>query len=261
MYKDLITFDPQTGGFLDSSVISGLSSDIGYAEENQYSHDRRFPMQKEEFAKQKFIDSEVAEEAAMFLPRVQTTRYAYEGTHWHLLHVTPISPIGLSASPSQVAYEPAKFVLEARATTLPGPVVNEDPWKEVVWELTRKAIGVEWTRRAYKARIQALRHLTEEEDYCLKPSSEKDFWSFFEMNPFVRQGNLVLLENGNLRAIWKDGRGTQIGLQFLGSGTIQFVIFKVRTEGKPVSRVYGRDDFEGIKCQIQAFELHPMMSS
>ena len=265
MLKNLITPDPQTGGFVDSPVISGLHSEISYAEENQRVCDHKFPMQKEEFEKQKFIDSEVSEEAWVLLPGVETTSYGHERKNRPLFYVNPTAPIKpltrSALKPSPAAYAKTSVFFEARATTLSNTLFYEDPREEAVWELAHKVLSVEWTRRAYEMRILRLRQLTEEEDYCLNPSSEKDFWAFFELNPFVRQGNLVLLENGNLRAVWKDGRGTQIGLQFLGGGTVQFVIFKVRTQGRLVSRVYGRDDFEGIKCQIQAFELHPMMSS
>ena len=249
MHKDLITLDPQTSGVVDPYDISVLTSATGQAEGNWHLPDQNFPMQEEEFERQNFIDLEVAEEAAVFRPDVRRAWYAPAEKQRYLHHLNPN------------AYEPVNFLPEAESTTLLDPVLYVDPRKAVVSELSRKVLTVECTRRDYKVRIEELRQLTEAEDYCLNPSSERDFWSFFELNPFVRQGNLVLLENGNLRAIWKDGRGTQIGLQFLGERTIQFVIFKVRTKGRQVSRAYGRDGFEGIKCQIQTFELHQMMSS
>ena len=35
-------------------------------------------------------------------------------------------------------------------------------------------------------------------------------------------------ENGNLRALWKDSAGQQVGLQFRGDGWVQYVVF-IRT--------------------------------
>ncbi len=69
----------------------------------------------------------------------------------------------------------------------------------------------------------------------------------------------MLMDNGNLRTIWKDGHGTQFGVQFLGDGLAQYVIFKRRMPTRPVSRVTGRDTFEGLKKQIDAFDLHSLI--
>ena len=69
------------------------------------------------------------------------------------------------------------------------------------------------------------------------------------------------MDNGNLRAIWKDEQGTRLGLQFLGDGMVQFVIFKRRKQGQPISRVSGRDSLEGLKWVIVTYELHSLLST
>ena len=97
--------------------------------------------------------------------------------------------------------------------------------------------------------------------YVLSTTSEIDFWEFVRSAPNVRRGNLVLMDNGNLRAIWKDNQGTRIGLQFLGDGLVQFVIFKRRKQGQPISRVSGRDSLEGLRRQIVAFELDSLLNA
>ena len=67
------------------------------------------------------------------------------------------------------------------------------------------------------------------------------------------------MDNGNLRAIWKDEHGARLGLQFLGGRMVQYVIFKRRKKEQPVSRVTGRDSLEGFERQIHAFELHSLL--
>ena len=69
------------------------------------------------------------------------------------------------------------------------------------------------------------------------------------------------MDNGNLRAVWKDSdkQGTRLGLQFLGGGMVQFVIFKQRGVTRPISRLAGRDTFAGLKRQIEAFELDSLL--
>ncbi len=113
--------------------------------------------------------------------------------------------------------------------------------------------------QAYSVRISTLRHTAAQDGYFLSPASEFDFWCFIGPSPRLRKGNLVLMDNGNLRAVWKDDQKTRFGLQFLGGGMVQYVIFKQREATRPVSRVAGRDTFEGVKQQIRAFELHSLL--
>ena len=69
----------------------------------------------------------------------------------------------------------------------------------------------------------------------------------------------MLIDNGNLRAVWKGENGTHIGLQFLGSHAVQYVIFKWRAAAETISRVAGRDSFDGVKRQIKAFDLRSLI--
>ena len=112
---------------------------------------------------------------------------------------------------------------------------------------------------AYTSRLELLRDEAAYDGYVLNLASEIDFKQFVREAPKIRDGNLVLMDNGNLRAIWKDERGARLGLQFLGGRMVQYVIFKRRQKEQPVSRVAGRDSFEGLERQINAFELHSLL--
>ena len=113
--------------------------------------------------------------------------------------------------------------------------------------------------RAYKARIEELREFAAEDGFQAKSESLIDFWKFIRSEQRIRRGNLVLIDNGNLRAVWKDNQGTYLGLQFLGGEMVQYVIFKQRGTTKPISRVAGRDNFDGLKRQIGAFDLDSLL--
>ncbi len=108
-------------------------------------------------------------------------------------------------------------------------------------------------------RISDLRHIAANDGYALNLTSEADFQSFIELDPRLRKGNLVSMDNGNLRAVWKDDQKTHLGLQFLGRRMMQYVIFKQREPTQPISRVTGRDTFEGVRKQIKAFELYTLL--
>ena len=107
----------------------------------------------------------------------------------------------------------------------------------------------------YEGRINTLKEQAELEGYSLSETSETAFWNFLKKKPFMRRGRLVLLENGNLRAVWHDGNDAHIGLQFFDDRLIQYVIFARRGPDAPVSRVAGRDTIGGIMRQIDAFDL------
>ena len=111
----------------------------------------------------------------------------------------------------------------------------------------------------YRRRLAYLRDEAAKEGYELNPASEADFRQFVGSAPNMRKANLVLMGNGNLRAIWKDNQSTRIGLQFLGGKLVQYVIFKRRNHALPVSRVVGRDSLEGLERQFEAFDLHSLL--
>lgn len=113
--------------------------------------------------------------------------------------------------------------------------------------------------QAYSVRVSELRHISENDGYSLSLISESDFWLFVGLETRLRKGNLVLMDNGNLRAVWKDNEGNRVGLQFLGEGMVQYVIFKRRESTKPISRVSGRDTLTGLRAIFKAFELDSML--
>ena len=78
---------------------------------------------------------------------------------------------------------------------------------------------------------------------------------FVSQYPSMVRGRVVLMENGNFRATWKGDRDSHLGLQFLPDGSIQYVIFTRRLDSDTISRVYGRDTADGIRRQIEAFDL------
>ena len=115
------------------------------------------------------------------------------------------------------------------------------------------------TVSSYDSRINVLREQAASDGYCINHESEAGFLEYFRSNPLIRRGRLVLLENGNLRAVWKGDYEAHVGLQFLGEQMIQYVIFKRRRPALPVSRVTGIDNVSGVRKQIRAFDLEDLV--
>ena len=112
---------------------------------------------------------------------------------------------------------------------------------------------------SYTSRMKLLQDEAAHDVYVLNLASEIDFKQFVRAASNIRKCNLVLMDNGNLRAIWKDEQGARLGLQFLGGRMVQYVIFKRRQKEQSISRVTGRDSLEGLERQISAFELHSLL--
>ena len=55
----------------------------------------------------------------------------------------------------------------------------------------------------YLLRIEVLRSDAEDYGFVLNEASEKDFWQYIRSVPFAQKAGLVLVDNGNLRAVWK----------------------------------------------------------
>ncbi|MCY4127771.1 MAG: hypothetical protein OXG15_00885 [Gammaproteobacteria bacterium] len=111
----------------------------------------------------------------------------------------------------------------------------------------------------YESRLAYLRDEAEDDDCVINPHSETDFRHFIESRPRLRKGDLVLMDNGNLRAIWESYDGAQLGLQFLGGGSVQFVVFTQRPSGNQISRVTGRDSMTGLEQLIRALDVQSLL--
>ena len=112
----------------------------------------------------------------------------------------------------------------------------------------------------YSARIDVLRSYGEFEEITVEAASERDFWYFVKSKSFTRKAQLVLMDSGNLRAVWKSPDGTHLGLQFLGRQRAEYVIFKCRPATSDVSRVAGVDTLDGVARQIDAFDLASLVN-
>jgi len=101
-------------------------------------------------------------------------------------------------------------------------------------------------------RIQFLAVEAEIDKVPFSVASCDDFISFLvEANPKVRP-SLFLNDNGNLRALWRNNAREQIGLQFLGGGNIEFVIFKRRPGADKLASAAGTDTKPNIMAHIKA---------
>jgi len=126
-------------------------------------------------------------------------------------------------------------------------------------QVTSDDVRIRFLFPKYVQRITEIQQLAKDERLTVNQDSESDFWQFVDLDRRMGEGDIVLMDNGNLRLVWNDQKGSHLGLQFLGNQQVQYVIFKQRKPGKPISRVMGRDTFEGVREQIKSFELKSLL--
>lgn len=104
-------------------------------------------------------------------------------------------------------------------------------------------------------RIAALRIIADEEGLPWSDVSLRALRRFLRAYPTTQRPLLTLLDSGNLRALWKDNQGQQVGLQFREPEEIQFVLFAKRPGSVAMTRTAGRDTFDALPKQIAAHGL------
>ena len=147
-------------------------------------------------------------------------------------------------------------VFHTSKVTLTGNIAfGEDPWDRFNGEIAQRWDQAHARHQAYRDRIEDLRSDATLDGITLSDASERDFWSFVRSVPFAPRAGLVVVDNGDLRAVWKGQESTRVGLQFLGGRSIEYVILKRRPGSSRASQVAGRDTFDGVKEQLRAFDL------
>ena len=115
---------------------------------------------------------------------------------------------------------------------------------------------------AYVDRIKELRvYAADDEDIeTVNEDSIRDFWTFMGDMESAREAGLVLEDNGNLRAVWRDEAGHNVGLEFLGGGLILYVMFKPFTDGRKTVREADIASFEAVADRLRELGLLSFVS-
>ena len=108
-------------------------------------------------------------------------------------------------------------------------------------------------RAAYASRLDRLRSFSEEDGIEFSAVSEHDFLDFACSEPQTKLASFVLLDNGNLRAVWRSGE-QEVGVQFYGGGSVQYLISRESDDGK-IAYSAQRGTFGDLLAAIEAAGL------
>lgn len=116
-------------------------------------------------------------------------------------------------------------------------------------------------RQAVEARIDRLKNFATEEGIEISAASERDLCAFLDSVALSRCPYIALLDNGNFRAVWRNADLEQAGLQFLGDGEMQYVLFALRPPSRIMARAAGRDVLTHIERGIESYDLSRLMAT
>ena len=140
----------------------------------------------------------------------------------------------IPAPPIEVQAEPLDPAEPSATDFLPRPQVIEDN---------------------YRARIDYLRAIAEDEDIFFSSDSCRDFWLFISSYCPSPQAGLILTDDGNLVAIWRDAKGSNVEVEFLGNEQGKLIVFKDPNNPLRVLPEITNDTLASIGQQIGEFSF------
>lgn len=114
-------------------------------------------------------------------------------------------------------------------------------------------------RSEWVQRVSDLRQMAAEEDIEVSDYSISSAEKFIDSLPSVSMPSTFLLDNGNIRLVWVNETGEQIGLQFRSSTEVQYVLLKVR-DGMSVHSM-GVDVLGSVTQIIRSLGLFHVMAN
>ena len=107
----------------------------------------------------------------------------------------------------------------------------------------------------YEQRIDQLKVIGEEEDIFVSTKSCEDFWIFIRNYCSSPQAGLILTDEGNLVAIWREANGSTVEVEFWGAGQCRLIIFKDPAAPLRVLPEISRDTLANIGEKLGAFSF------
>jgi hypothetical protein len=168
-----------------------------------------------------------------------------------------------AAAFTPMIFEPADHRGIAAASTPPAPALVHNSGTPVLDEVFQSPLGKYLAESAVhrqvkhrievqiEDRLRELRIDAHVDEEAFSEESVRDLRQFVKSIGITKRPGIFLLDNGNVRALWRDADGQQVGLQFLGDEKAQFVIFSLRDNPRMMARIAGIDSVVGTRARIE----------
>ena len=114
--------------------------------------------------------------------------------------------------------------------------------------------------KSYERRIETLLGYASEEGISARDESKKDFNLFVDTTIPTDKAMLIIMDNGNLRATWREDR-SRLSLEFIGDRLVDYVVFiPADPDGRPFERA-GECSFDEIRAFTKLWGLWNIVAS
>ena len=114
--------------------------------------------------------------------------------------------------------------------------------------------------KSYARRIDTLLGYASEEGIGSRDESKKDFDFFVDTTIPTDKAMLIIMDNGNLRATWREDR-SRLSLEFMGDRLVDYVVFIPEgSSGQPFERS-GECSFDEIRAFTKLWGRWGMVAS
>lgn len=114
-------------------------------------------------------------------------------------------------------------------------------------------------RKSYEERIREICGYAREDGDRMCTESHRDFWDFVNASPEIRQASLVLCAEGTIRASWWNADGLRFGLEFLGSGLVEYVVVRKSLPAGQISTEGGEETLDKMRQRIRTPEISALL--
>ena len=118
----------------------------------------------------------------------------------------------------------------------------------------------EGNSRSYERRIETLLGHASEEGIGAHDESRKDFNLFVDTVIPTAKAMLIIMDNGNLRATWREDR-SRLSLEFIGNRRVHYVVFIPAGPGGQPFEDSGECSFDELRVFAKHWGLWNMVAS
>ena len=160
-------------------------------------------------------------------------------------------------SPSSLYITPEGLVLDPSRTPLQATETDARPFTPARPSTEDSAPIPDIIEANYRERIDQLELIAEDEDISVSAESCRDFWHFIRNYRPSPQAGLILTDEGNLVAIWRETTGGTVEVEFLGDQQCKLIVFKDPKNPLRVLPEISSDTLDSIGEQIGGLSFLP----
>ena len=114
--------------------------------------------------------------------------------------------------------------------------------------------------KGYERRIETLLGYASEEGISARDESKRDFNLFVDTSIPTDKAMLIIMDNGNLRATWREDR-SRLSLEYMGDRLVDYVVFiPTGPDGQPFECT-GECSFDEIRAFTKLWGLWDLVAS